>query len=146
MNQETGSLYQVWVPGQMYTANSVLSETMECKEEIILPGLPVTALVKEEVGLRFDEQNDFGLQDNVGVQDSTGIQNDIRVKKDIGVQNDIGVQDNAIQSEISGSGEKQLIVRPCTGVFSQQNYFNSQIKYRGSRGRRDHLAPKPPQR
>ena len=140
MNQETGSLYQVWVPGQIYTANSVLSETMECKEEIILPGLPVTALVKEEVGLRFDEQNDFGLQDNVGVQDSTGIQNDIRVKKDI------GVQDNAIQSEISGSGEKQLIVRPCTEVFSQQNYFNSQIKYRGSRGRRDHLAPKPPQR
>ena len=140
MNQETESFYQVWVPGQMYTANSVLSETMECKEEIILPGLPVTALVKEEVGLRFDEQNDFGLQDNVGVQDSTGIQNYIRVKKDI------GVQDNAIQSEISGSGEKQLIVRPCTGVFSQQNYFNSQIKYRGSRGRRDHLAPKPPQR
>ena len=141
MNQETESFYQVWVPGQMYTANSVLSETMECKEEIILPGLPVTALVKEEVGLRFDEQNDFGLQDNVGVQDSTGIQNYIRVKKDI------GVQDNAIQSEISGSGEKkQLIVRPCTGVFSQQNYFNSQIKYRGSRGRRDHLASKPPQR
>ena len=139
MNQETESFYQVWVPGQMYTANSVLSETMECKEEIILPGLPVTALVKEEVGLRFDEQNDFGLQDNVGVQDSTGIQNYIRVKKDI------GVQDNAIQSEISGSGEKQLIVRPCTEVFSQ-NYFNSQIKYRGSRSRRDHLAPKPPQR